>query len=74
MLRETMRVTVLARAACQPGWPGGGRRGRPRPGRVIADLAAAVAPGGECLAEALVESAGAVCRQIAQDVDDVRVT
>jgi Zinc-binding dehydrogenase len=50
LLRETMRVTVLARAACQPGWPGGGRRGRPRPGKVIADLAAAVAPGGECLA------------------------
>jgi hypothetical protein len=45
-----MRVTVLARAACQPGWPCGGRRGRPRPEKVIADLAAAVAPGGECLA------------------------
>jgi hypothetical protein len=29
LLRETMRAAVLARAACQPGWPGGGRRGRP---------------------------------------------
>jgi hypothetical protein len=51
LLRETMRVTVLARAACQLGWPGGGRRRRPvTRGKVIADLAAAVAPGGECLA------------------------
>lgn len=51
LLRETMRAAVLARAACQPGWPGGGRRGRPvTRGKVIADLAAAVAPGGECLA------------------------
>jgi hypothetical protein len=51
LLRETMRVTGLARVAWQPGWPGGGRRGRPATrGKVIAGLAAAVAPGGECLA------------------------
>jgi hypothetical protein len=51
LLRETMRAAVLARAACQPGWPGGGRRRRPvTRGKVIADLAAAVAPGGGCLA------------------------
>jgi Zinc-binding dehydrogenase len=51
LLRETMRAAVLARAACQLGWPGGGRRGRPvTRGKVIADLAAAVAPGGGCLA------------------------
>ena len=51
LLRETMRVTGLARVAWQPGWPGGGRRGRPATrGKVIADLAAAVALGGECLA------------------------
>lgn len=29
LLRETMRAAVLARAACQPGRPGAGRRGRP---------------------------------------------
>ena len=51
LLRETMGAAVLARAACQLGWPGGGRRGRPvTRGKVIADLAAAVAPGGGCLA------------------------
>jgi hypothetical protein len=51
LLRETMRAAVLARAACQLGWPGGGRRRRPvTRGKVIADLAAAVAPGGGCLA------------------------
>jgi hypothetical protein len=51
LLRETMRAAVLARAACQLGWPGGGRRRRPvTRGKVIADLAAAVAPSGGCLA------------------------
>ena len=40
---------------CRPGWPGGGRpRAVHDPGKIIADLAVAVALGGDCLADVAV--------------------
>ena len=50
LLTQTLRVTGLDRGL-EPRWNGGASPGRARPGKIITDLAVALALGGDCLAD-----------------------